>query len=204
MKAAINGAASSITATTEEKRRHAQRVILKSIEAAFGKRDIDIASSMMEAAYKLYAEAYPGTGTERETLLIKDNYPQATEQSIKERAIADPGAYLFMHSIYTLTAIALDYNATSNWGADLRNDSKLNAKVSDDLCRSLDDVFARAVNSGLSPVGAAALGVTASIRFANGRNVEFLKIMRMLMNGLEYAFSDEIDPLTLAADKVRH
>lgn len=56
----------------------------------------------------------------------------------------------------------------------------------------------------MTPVGAAALCITAGVRFAGGRNVEFLKIMRILIHGLELAFRGDVDPKIVRSTEVRH
>jgi hypothetical protein len=97
-----------------------------------------------------------------------------------------------MHCVYTLAAITVDYNASSNWDADVESDNQLNDGFMGELSNTMQTLLSEAVRLGMTPVGAAALCITAGVRFASGNNVEFAKIMRMLVNGLEFAFSDEI------------
>lgn len=128
---------------------------------------------------KLLNNKYPLELSTTSKRLIKENYPEATLQDMKDRGLSEEGLLAAVVVFNKAEQIAIDYspitNVRSDQNKDFANESSM-ATSKEVSIKAYSDIL----NEGFSPFGAAASLITNSVIQAISNGVELAKIIRLL------------------------
>lgn len=128
---------------------------------------------------KLLNKKYPPELSPSNKKLIKENYPDATLQDMKDRGLSNEGLLTAIVVLNTAEQIAIDYspitNVKSDQNKDFANESSM-ASSKEVSVKAYSDIL----SEGVTPFGAAASLVTNAVIQAISNGVEHPKIIRIL------------------------
>lgn len=154
----------------------------------------ETAAALALASVDAYAKGYPPklTAAARET--IKENYPDATDELIAERAMSDYGASLSITSSIIAAQIAMDYSPMSYVMDQLAADQALPAEKMDAAQAAVGRAFKEIRALGLTPFGAASMMIAISSSQAQKDGLSAYQLLRPLLEMALHGVSTERTP----------
>lgn len=148
---------------------------------------LDVAITLGNLALAIFAQRFPAQPSEAEKGLIQENYPQATDDLIAERAMNEEGLIYAVTSFNQLARICIDYSPESNTKAAVGLDTTTGPHVAPGLQKSLDALFAETVKAGMSPFGVGTMMILSGMVLAVRQGVTWPAITRTLLESVEHA-----------------
>jgi hypothetical protein len=129
----------------------------------------------------IFSRQYPAEIDSEERRLIMDNYPEATDDLIAERAMSQSGVNTAIGTAVKMARIAHDYSPLSNISEDIKNDFSLPDSTRSALQDTLIKVFVEANTGGISAFGVATMMIMTAVQVGLIKGVSGLKMMRPLL-----------------------
>jgi hypothetical protein len=170
-------------------RRERQQAIASRL-AAFLKEDPDgTAIALCDLALATLARSHPAKLTPAAKKKILDNYPEATDALIAERAMDDEGVITALAMLNLMGKIALDYSVSSHVKNEMSRDERFSGYCAATLGPGLELAFDEAVDAGVTPFGVACTTILLAVVKATGRGVSAVKLARPLLDAMGLALA---------------
>lgn len=180
-----------LTDKNDAKTRQRTEEITRRIED-FASTDVEgTACSLIMAALGVLAKKYPADLNDIDRSRIRDNYPDATDAMIAERAMSEEGTYIAIAAGLQMSRIALDYSPLSHCQTEMDKDFKLPDEVTGAASQRLVTAFAEAKSSGFSAFGSATMMILLGVVMAKNSGVPSMKLMRTLSDAMSKVFDDD-------------
>ena len=150
---------------------------------------------LMTTAIALVARRYPATLTAANKRAILENYSDATEACIAERAMAPKGVSEAIALGHALIGITLDYCADSNVTDQFTRDQARESSINHEQLIDMSDQLYRCMkNSGLSEFGVLASRVMYACEDALNGQLNRYQVCRALNDAISMVYSGKLDP----------
>ena len=159
----------------------AKNLILERAEGITEVSKRDLGLGMILAALAVLTEIYPPKLTDNEISLIRENYPDATDELIKERAMSETGTKTAIEALIVAAQIAMDYSPLSNFKDQYDSDMALDREILDRSQKAVKAVFNEALENGLSPFGTASLIIGVTTIESTKAGLTCLQLLRPLL-----------------------
>lgn len=144
-----------------------------------------VAVDLGNLSLSIFAKKFPPVLTSKDKKLIKENYPNATNALIAERAMSSEGLTYALALNIQFTKIALDYSPESHVKSVVASDQAVGEKVSALLQPKLQSAFNDAVSAGMSPFGVATMMILIGAITGVRKGVKWLAMVRPLVEAVE-------------------
>lgn len=158
-----------------------QKNILYRLKDSIDTDPNEAALTMLNTSLAVMAKIYPAQLSVDDKAKIKDNYPNATEELMAERAMSKDGVLLTAQAGLRYVQIALDYTPTTHSKTDMENDVLLQNEITD-LRSKCADLFVSGLGSGISAFGVATIMALMATECASARGVGALPLVRSLVD----------------------
>jgi hypothetical protein len=162
--------------------------IFKKIEGlADGDRN-NLATALSLVTLKVLNEQNPPDLSESNKILIKENYPDATLQDMRERGLSEDGLLKALIIFNHASTIAVDYSPLTNGHDDQRIDLNPDSKraVAQKIA---EDAFSTILKIGYTPYGTAATMIMIATHMARLAKLSPFKLARCLVEAMNDALS---------------
>ncbi|WP_241295736.1 hypothetical protein [Burkholderia stabilis] len=153
-----------------------------------------IVSDLTNLTLDLLAKRFTPSLSDEDKLQIKQNYSDATDALIRERAMSKDGVVCALIEALMMTQIALDYFPDSNCKSSLDNDASHAQFIQKYLVPQLGRLFWAATLAGMSPFGVAATMIHAGVSLGTQHGATWPQLMRPLLDGIHRNINAEIPP----------
>lgn len=153
-----------------------------------------IAIALTSIAVELFAKAYPPALSKNDKILIKENYPSATDVLIKQRAMSDAGTVTAVLTASHMARIAIDYSPTSHIKKEMSKDFELPEKARNDAQNLIQTAFNDAEKTGISTFGVATMMILVGMHHAQQKGVNGLQLVRPLVDALDAIKVKSLEP----------
>lgn len=155
-------------------------------------KDVEtVAVDLFMLGYFLLAKQHPATLSTQDKKDIRDNYPDATEASMKERAMSLQGVLTVLAICEQTARIALDYCPDSNATPDIKRDEQVAPETAKKYTSALELAHRQAVAAGVSEFGANATMALMGVALGRANGVSSFKLARVLYEAQQVAFKTE-------------
>lgn len=171
-----------------------QSALYDTVIGVAGKDPLETTADLMCVLLRLLAESFPGDLSDEAKVQIKENYENATEALMKERAMSPTGVKVALVLCEQLGRIALDYSPDSSFKKDMEKDNAAQEIVGS-YGAALQDAYKRALTQGLSAFGASTTMVLTGTALGGMSGLSTQRLARPLIDALLLAFDfDKKEP----------
>jgi len=164
--------------------------ILERVEDIVEESPLEAALGMCLASLAILHDLYPAKLSATAVKQIKENYPDATDELIADRAMSEEGALIAISSNVIASQIAMDYSPLSHTKAHFDSDMKLSAESMRKAQHSVSQIFEELEGIGLSPFGAVAMVTTMAVQYGGARGLHGLQMVRPLLENIGQAMEN--------------
>lgn len=186
----ISGAEPSGGSAYDQVRRRKQAEMAARIGPDLQEKPEQVIGVMCGVAVAALAKRFPPQLSAADRRAIKENYPDATDDRIEERAMGEEGVMVALAAAEMMARIAVDYTASSAIKQDMAKDDEVASTVGSRLQMSLFESMEVAVASGMTPFGAMATAVLIGAHFGKVKGLAPAKVVRPLLDGISFAIQD--------------
>lgn len=166
--------------------------------------DGDHAATMVGMlAMAIIAENHPPKLTKSDKQKIRDNYPDATDDLIKERALSDTGLTVALALSTQLAQIAVDYSPSTHCKTLMDSDDHLAKVVGPMVAQQLASTWTSARHTGMSAFGTACTMILVATTHATHNGVPLPLLIRPLLNAVGIAFSSGTQPKIVEEEAIQ-
>lgn len=175
----------TVSRTKEQQRRERTAALEEALsEWMVGKRVEVIVAELANLQIALLARRFPANLSPSDKALIQDNYPDATDSLIEERAMSDEGVQFTLGIAAMLSAICLDYSPHSHCRTVMDLDAAHEAYIDGTVAPALRALYTSAVKHGVSPFGVTALFVVLGTKYGLRSGVHWAALARPLIDSV--------------------
>ncbi|MES2877484.1 MAG: hypothetical protein V4713_03610 [Pseudomonadota bacterium] len=167
-----------------------QSVLYATVKGVAGKDPLETTTDLMCVCLRLLAESYPGDLSDKAKVQINENYGNATEALMKERAMSPTGVKVALVLCEQLGRIALDYSPDSLFKKDMEKDIAAKETVGS-YGAALQDAYKHALAQGLSAFGASTTMVLTGTALGGMNGLGTQRLARPLIDALLLSFDFE-------------
>ncbi|ELG7182128.1 TPA: hypothetical protein ACP3ZG_001621 [Pseudomonas aeruginosa] len=164
--------------------------ILERVEDIVDENPVEAALGMCLASLAILHDLYPAKLSATAVKQIKENYPDATDELIADRAMSEEGALIAIRSNVIASQIAMDYSPLSHTKAHFDSDMKLSPESMRKAQHSVSLIFEELEGIGLSPFGAVAMVTTMAVQYGGARGLHGLQMVRPLLENIGQALEN--------------
>lgn len=179
-----------------ERSKAQQEAIAKRIEDLVALDANGTAISLIPVALGILAKHYPPDLDDDARHCIRDNYPDATDALIAERAMSQEGVTLAIVAGTEMARIALDYSPLSHTKPEMDRDFQLPGETMRPITQMLVNAFDSAEEAGMSSFGVATTMILLAVVKAKEKGVVGLKLIRPLLDAISKAIDGPMKPLS--------
>lgn len=154
----------------------------------------ETAAALALASIDAYAKGHPPKMTTADRAIIKENYPDATDELIAERAMSDYGTSLSITSSIVTAQIAMDYSPMSYVMDQLTADQALPSEKMQAAQAAAARAFEEIRAGGMSPFGAASMMIGMSSALARKDGASAYQLLRPLFEAALRGIGSERTP----------
>jgi hypothetical protein len=154
----------------------------------------ETAAALSLASVDAYAKAHPPKLTAAARAIIKENYPDATDELISERAMSDYGTSLSITSSIVTAQVAMDYSPLSYVMDQLAADQALPSEKMQAAQAVATRAFEEIRAIGMSPFGAASMMIGMSSVLAQKDGASAYQLLRPLFEAALRGIGSERTP----------
>lgn len=171
----------------DQERRRQQEAFTARVGSEFQERPEEVIGLMCSAVLAALAKRFPPQLSAKDRKAIKENYPEATDDLIEERAMNDDGVMVVLVASELMARIGVDYSASSAFKQDMAKDDEVASTAGKRLQMSLSKSLQEAVDAGMTPFGAMTTSVLMGALFGRTAGLAPAKISRALLDGMKMA-----------------
>ena len=120
--------------------------------------------------------------------LIQENYPDATQALVRNRALNEEGLRVALAAAETLARIYVDYSPLSHWASDRTSDGEKTPRMSGDVDDVLSKLSDNWMRRGASPFGVTCTIVLTAIKNAFRSGLPWPKAARICLDALHTTY----------------
>lgn len=144
-----------------------------------------MAIALADLAIATLAQKYPATLTDKDKEKINQNYPEATDELMQERAMSAEGVQTTVRLAVKMAEVAISYTPLSHCFDEVKKDAEIIRKPGFDFPIQHAELFKHGLESGLTPFGVAATLIGQSVIQASKQGVHPYLLARPLLAGFK-------------------